>query len=319
MKVFLVFLALAAVCTCRPYYLSVDIIPRDSNSVTDFLKGLLEGLNETGNINELLKCAKDLEAVINDIMSALELIRQGGITNILAGVTKLVQDVLKLLEILQPCSQGFTQLEKLFEALKNVNFMKIAMKIVFNFSSFLSLIVDCISSFKNGNLYQAGKDLGALLLKLFLSDAVEFNYEDVIKLIEGFLEGINQGHNFEDIEECIKDVPIIIEDVKMAIELLKNVDWKNLDKIIDALMKVFDVFKAILIAVKPCSKSPNDIEFLINRISNLDVNKLLTKIMSNIFQLVHDITEAINKVAQHLYFDCGKDLGDIFYRLILVD
>jgi len=278
-------------------------------------------LNEKGDINELLKCGKNLEQIIDKIMQALEYIKKKDPADLIKGLTILLEAVTELMNILKPCSSGFEQIKKLFEALKHIDILKLVFKILANPGPFIQDVMDCIDSFKKGDLHQAGKDLGDFLYRLFLSGMaqLEMNFDDLVKMIEGFLAGINEGHNFDDIEQCLKKVPSIIDDVKKAFEEIKHIDWKNLDKLVEALLAVFDAFRKVLEAIKPCSKVPADIDIIINKLKNIDVTKLLQKLMANIMQLIHDITEGINKLSQHDYYGFGQDMGDIVYRLLLSD
>ena len=137
--------------------------------------------------------------------------------------------------------------------------------------------------------------------------------------MEGFLEGIDQKHNFDNITECIKRAPEIWADIVSAIELLKHLDWKNLDKLIEALLKIFDALKVILQAVKPCSKVPAEIEELIKKIMNIDFVKLIQRFQQYMFQIVSDLMAVLSDFQKGNYRDAGKQLGDIIYLLVFKD
>ena len=143
----------------------------DGIDVAEFLKGFLEGINEQGDINELLKCANNIESIINKIIEAFELIKKKTFDSIIAGVGLLIQAVKELLAILKPCSEGFTQIKKLLEALKNISVIKIAMKILAELGTYIQLITDFISAISS-DPRRAGKDLGTVLYKLFLSETL---------------------------------------------------------------------------------------------------------------------------------------------------
>jgi molecular chaperone GrpE (heat shock protein) len=304
------------------YRLFLSRVEPKDNKIVDFLAGFLEGLNEKGDINELMKCVKNLEQVIDKIMQALEFIKLKDPANIIKGLTLLLQAVTELLNILKPCSDGFEQIKKLLAAFSHIDIIKLAFKILANPGPFIQDVMNCIEFFKSGNLHGAGKNLGDFLYRLFLSgmiDELQINFDDIIKFVEGFLEGINEGHNFDNIEQCLKDLPNVLTDVKKAIEEIKNIDWKNMDKLVEALMAIFDAFQKVLAAIKPCSKVPGDVDKIIEKLMNIDVNKLLSKIMANIMQLIHDITEGLEKLSKHDYKGFGQDIGDILFKLVLQD
>jgi hypothetical protein len=143
--------------------------PKDhANSLLDFMKGFLEGLNEKGDFNELLKCLKDVDPIIAKIMQAIELILKMQLQDVVKGVMLLFEAVTQLIKLVTPCAKGFSQLEKLLKAILHADIISIARKILSNPQPYIKDLTDCVNAFKQGNFLQAGKDIGDVLYRLFL-------------------------------------------------------------------------------------------------------------------------------------------------------
>ena len=298
----------------------VESVDELQTMAIEFMKGFLEGINEKGDINNMLECVKKLEFIIPKIVEAIQDIIKGDITSIIKGITLLLEGVRDMLRILTPCQNGYEQIAKLMEAIKNVKILNLVFKILDNPKNFVPLIVNCVKAFTDGDYHGAGLNLGTFLYRLLLIKAVpEMEYKDAVEFIKGFLKGINQSHNFNDVETCLDDIPVIVEDIKAAIEALKNLDWKNIEKIVHAFLTLFDTGRKIIEAILPCSKAPKEMEIILKKIKNIDPNKLINKITAHLLELVQDIIDALTKAGKHDYFGCGDDLGDVFYRLVLVE
>ena len=135
----------------------------------DFIKGFFEGINEGGDINKILDCLKEGEAIIAKVTEALECIMKMDVVNVMKGIMMLVDVVKQIGEKLKPCTEGYTQLEKLLKAVMNANFMEIVAKVMKNSFVIIAEIMDFISVIKSGSYEKAGKDLGDILFLIFLA------------------------------------------------------------------------------------------------------------------------------------------------------
>jgi len=287
----------------------------------DFVKGFLEGINEKGDINKILECVNDIEPAIAEIIKAVELITHFTIKDLMEGIKLIVQAVQDIMHAIKPCSDSLEQVKKLVHALTNFKLMEIIGKIMKNPSAFLQDFIDCMNSFNKGDFHQAGHDLGDIFFRLFLEETLEFTPDDAVKLLEGFLDGIGHGQKFIDVEECLKKFPDIYQDILKAIEAIKLIDLRHLDKLVDALMKLFDAFQQILAAIKPCSLAPNELQELIDKIiaAIKDVNKLMNKIIANAIQIFADCTDFIKELQEKKYYEAGKDIGDVLFLVVVKD
>ena len=289
------------------------------NPGMDFIKGFLEGINEKGDVNKILECIKDIEPIIGEVIKAIQMIVKFNIHDLIEGVKLLIKAVSEIMQAIHPCAEGFEQVKKLIVALTHVDIMKIIGKIMKNPAAFLADFMDLLTSFKTGDFHKAGKDLGDIFLRLFLVESLEFSFEEFIQIVEGFLDGVGHGSKFIDVEECLKKFPEIYTDVLEAINAIRGIDWRRLDKLVEALMKLFDAFKKVLEAIKPCSKAPHELEEMIKKIMSIDVTKLLAKVIANALQLFADFTDLIKEIQEKKYYVAGHDLGDVFYLLIFKD
>ena len=287
-------------------------------NVVDFLKGFLEGLNEKGDINELLKCVKDLEHIISKIIEAINYIKKMDIGNLMKGLTLLFEAITELLNVLKPCTQGFEQIKKLIEAFAHIDIMKIIFKILANPGPYIQDVTDAIDAFQKNDGHRAGKDIGDILYRLFLASfADKISFDDFVKIMEGFLKGINQAENFKDFAECLKKVPLIVEMVIEVIDIIKTLDWTDLNKMLELVFKLIADYNEILVAIKDCSTAPEEIEKILEKIKGISIESIKAKILANAWHLIISINGALEDLKAAHYADFGYKVGDIFYVLII--
>ena len=138
------------------------------NIMCHFVKGFLEGINEGGDINKLLKCINGTENIIEKLKIALELILTFEYEKIVRGVTMLVETITKLIEILKPCASGFIELNKLWIAMLNTNIIKIVIKIIQHHQELYDDILYIIWNIGMFNFEAVGKGIGNILYRLYL-------------------------------------------------------------------------------------------------------------------------------------------------------
>lgn len=307
------------VCLFAFSHAQLDFVmePVDESRFMDFIKGFMEGLNEQGDINKLVGCIRDADAIIQEIIQALELIKTREIMDIIEGISKLVKAVKKIIEMLQPCSEGFKQFKKLMEALKNFDIQKLVIKILSNIEKIIGLIKDCIAGFKNKDFYAAGKNLGSLLFILFLSDA-EFAAEDssniYILAVENFIKAANQGHHLDNIQTCACVIRPVIEDFNV---ILKESDWSSIEAIVNSVNRILDLAERVVNALIPCSTIGQDFKKLGEIIKDLDMNKLTNRLLRNIGDVTSSLTLFSQYVASKEFDKAGTELGNVFYIMVL--
>ncbi len=290
------------------------------NKVIDFLRGFLEGLNEKGNVNDLLKCVKDIESILVKVQQAMEYIKKNNTMDLIRGITMLIEAVSALLNTIRPCAEGFEQIKKLFDAIGHIDIIKLVFKVLSEPSRYIEDVKKCINGFNTGDFYTAGKCLGDFLYGLLLSSAAamkdEITVDEVIAIVSGFLDGVNQGGSFANIKECFDSVPDAIKDVENAVEVVQTIDWASLDNVLVSFMTLSDTFHKILATIRPCSKVGIDFEAIIEKLENLDATEILNKMLKSSMQIIHYITNSVKAWSNQDYSGFGKNIGDVFYLIL---
>jgi hypothetical protein len=290
------------------------LLEKDSEALrtaADFLTGLLEGLNEQGDVKELLKCVTDIEAIYAKIITALQLILKMNFVDLVKGVQLLIEAVKQLIDTLQPCATGFTQLQRLAKAIINTSILDIVAKIAMNIGPYIHDITDCITAFNEGNHRRAGSDIGDILFRLYLANPLTLSLDDVVRIVEGFLEAATKTGSFEHLETCLKAVPDLLLRLDALIAEFKQLDWKNSVQLVEFLLKLFNAFKDVMAAIKPCATVPEEIERLIQKIISLDIAIVVDRIQNHMFEIIVGLYNIFMDLAGQKFHEAGKEFGNI--------
>ena len=310
MKAILAILALLAVCSAEPLYLDVPIA---DNPATEYIKGFLVGVHEPKHVEDLLKCMGNMEAIFEKLKEAMEHFMKFNFEEVVAGLKILKEAMTELYVMLAPCLEGFEQLKKLVEAMKNWNIIKIATKMIANAIGFMKDIKECIESFKKGDFYTAGKDTGDILYRLFLSR--EMDSFDIEGFLTGFLEGLNEKGDVKELMKCAAHIEDIIDKIIKAFEYISK---KTVENIITGITFLIEAVRELLQAIKPCSDGFEQIKKLIAAFANINIIKLAMKVLADLRTYINLVTDFINNIGSNQR-QAGKDLGMFLYRLFLLE
>ena len=289
------------------------LVKAQANPGFDFVKGFLEGIHETKKVEDLEKCLKDINQIIEKIKVALEYFMKMTFDDLVKGFKLLIEAIKDLEAMLKPCLEGFNQVKKLLEAITHADILKIIGKIIVNPGAFIHDIKDCIEAVKKLDMYTAGKDLGDILYRLFLTRAT---VEPLQAFLEGFLKGIHEVKSIDDLIKCIGEANKIIERIMAALELIKKF---TIESLLQGLTLLFDSIFDLEEMLRPCLSEFTQFRKLIEAMMNSDINELIQKIIQNAFQFIADIIDCIQSFEKGDYVQAGKDLGDILYKLFLVE
>lgn len=309
-------LILLLIATC----LAAPLVTEDSNPATDFLKGFLEAIHETKKVEDFLKCLTNMDPIIAKIKKALDYFLKMTVDDLIKGFKLLVEAIHDLEEMLKPCMEGAIQLKKLLENIKKADFMKIILKIIANPGAFINDVKNCIEALKNSDFYTAGKCVGDVLYRLFLTTWTEEDkgaMDSIIEAVEGFISGINAKNEFDNLEECMKKIPAVYYQILAIIELLKNVNWKNLNQVIEALIVFVDMAKEIFRSIKPCKGMPDDLKKIMDILGKLDPTKFMANVMTHLFEILTKITNIFTYAQKGQWGDFGEEFGGLFYMLFM--
>lgn len=129
----------------------------------DFVKGFIEGLGGSFKEEDFEPCIKDVQAIVDGIKAAFEAIKTADFQKIFEGIRIIIQAAKQLSNDLEKCAKNVEVIIKLIEALKNINFQKIAMKIVGSIGPIIELITETIPCFATEDFYCIGKGFGRFL------------------------------------------------------------------------------------------------------------------------------------------------------------
>ena len=305
MKVLLAILALLAICSAVPLAPQADIPP------IAYTKGFLAGIHETKSIDDLLKCLSNMDPIFEKLKQAMEHFMKFTLDEIMVGLKLLKEAMYDCKEMFGPCFEGFEQLKKLEEAMKNWDIVKIATKILTNAIPFIRDIKECISGFQTGDYFLAGKATGDIQYRIFLErdeDGV-----DIAAFLKGFLEGINESGDINELLKCAKNLESVIKKILEAFELIKN---KTIESIIAGVAILIQAVKELLTILRPCSESFGQIKKLIEALKNISITKIAMKIFTNFSTFLKLITEFIVNINGDSH-KAGKAFGEILYKLFL--
>jgi uncharacterized protein YjgD (DUF1641 family) len=278
----------------------------------EFLKGFLEGINEKGDINELMKCIKGGEDIIKKIIDAIKLIKTMNPAKVLEGVKMLIEAVKALFEMIKPCMDGFEELKKLYNAIIHANITEIVKKILAHPVQFITLITQAVEAFGKKDYHGAGKAIGKLLELMFLKLTVSATpFEEFLK---GFLEGINETGDFEKLLACIKGGEEIIKKIIEAIKLIKTL---NPIKVMEGVKMLIEAVKQLLDLLKPCMEGFDQLKKLLEAITHASIPAIVKRILAHPAEFIQYITQAIEGFAKKDYHAAGKAVGNLLRIMFL--
>ena len=143
---------------------------QDGNPVIGFLTGFLKGVGEPKDVNDLMKCVKDIQYILKKIEEAIKLIKELEVESIIKGIEALIDAITELSTILKPCTVGYDTLKRLIEAIYDADFRVIFQKLMQDIFKYIGLINAIIGGFISKEYENAGNALGRLLRTLFISN-----------------------------------------------------------------------------------------------------------------------------------------------------
>jgi hypothetical protein len=142
-----------------------DVFGRPTTEIEalDFLRGFLEGLGGKFDDKNFEKCVKDFQEIITAIKTAFEAIIHGKISEIIKGITIIIQATKQLLNDIESCTKDVEVIKKLIQAIINFDLMKTAWKIVSHLVTVIEVITKTIPCFGSHDYYCIGKGFGSFL------------------------------------------------------------------------------------------------------------------------------------------------------------
>lgn len=291
-------------------------MPRDvdeANNFVEFMKGFLEGINEKGDFEKLMKCIKDGEHIVVKIIDAIKKIKTLNPIKVMEGVKELIEAVKELMAMLKPCTEGFEVLKKLINAIAHVNIANLVKHILAHPGEFIKLITQAIESFVKKDWHGTGKAIGGLLYLLFLKAQLKAG-EPLVEFMKGFLQGINEKGSIEKLMKCIKGGEEIITKIIDAVKLIKTM---NPIKVAEGVKKLVEAIQQLMTMLKPCMDGFEQLKKLVQALSHIKIPDIVKRIISHPGEVVKHITEAIEGFTKKDFHKCGLGIGGLLYVLLL--
>jgi virulence-associated protein VapD len=138
------------------------------NPVSDFFQAFFKGIKAEEEYQKILGCVYDMEKLVLEVIEAIKLIMTLDPFKIIQGALKLKKVVEDIIAMLQPCIDKAQRLKKLVEAIKNVNWINLGIKIISNIKPLIDNIKMIVAGIKAQNFYNIGLGLGNILEFAFL-------------------------------------------------------------------------------------------------------------------------------------------------------
>ena len=139
------------------------------NSSTDFMKGFLKGINETDDIQKLYPCMPDLSDLFTKIKSAIDLIKDMKLNNMVKGFDILLPLLNTLFKAFKYCLNRFYKLRELIVAMSKFDSKAISLYILFHPEYYQTEIHNLVKALTSQEYYLVGKGVGNIFRDPFLS------------------------------------------------------------------------------------------------------------------------------------------------------
>lgn len=285
----------------------------DGPTAEDFVKGFLEGIGEIKSFEDIKKCIKDAEVVIDKIHQAVQLIMNFTFEDIVKGFTQLVTAVKEFFNVIETCKTGYDILDKLITAIYEADFSIVMQKFMANLFTYIGHLTQIANCFAAETYECAGKAIGQILKGLFLPKALESELmrlpeSDAMDFLQGFIGGLGGHFDINQFKNCGKDFKIVFDTIKKAFEAFKTMDF---GKVVEGVKDLIKAVKQLVEDLKICAKDVEIVKKLIKALQNIDINKIAKKIFADIFSVVMIVTETIPCFGKKNFKCIGKGFGSI--------
>lgn len=284
--------------------------PAHDNELVSFLRTFLKEIGEQRKVDELFPCISSGADIFDALLKALEEMSFGNVYLLRVGLERFFRVIQELLNMLSPCMKCFEKLNKLKEALRNLDLIRILEKIIRNTRNIFHFIYKGKRCLIYGDYACVGKAIGRMLCILVLNNA------DAKEFLKGFAEPINEKGDINKLVDCISEKSSIIDDAAEGIDLIMKA---NLRDFLIGLLSLIKAYKGIENIAEPCLKDFARLQQLLSAIRTAESERLLRKVAANPKPFVTDVVDFVEAVMANRMRRAGKDVGDVLFRLFLAD
>lgn len=246
----------------------------------DLLKGFMDGIQETGNADELKKCLTELDDIVNKLVKAVALIFTYEEEKVKLGISLLREATKRFIDILPPCSEGYVQLKKLLAAYKNADIFDMLRKFLTKPRGYFESVITFLEALKKNNYYVVGLSFGRINYWLYLvkSKADFFSFEilanEADDLLKGFLKGLKETGNFENLRKCLVKLDTIVKAMIKGVEMIFSFEQKS---VLLGFLTLVDATSKFIGILENCKDGYEQITKLMDSIKKTDRYKILKK------------------------------------------
>lgn len=126
--------------------------------------------------------------------------------------------------------------------------------------------------------------------------APNFTIDDLLEILRGVFTSWEVSK--EEVEElllCVADLKDIEHQIAAVIEELKHIDFHDIAKLVELVVKLFGALQQVFKDIEPCIDSAGEIRKLLNRFIHLTPMEMLKRLAVNLLDNGRKIYNAIVK------------------------
>ena len=286
-----------------------------ADKMQEFVAGILEGVNESGDINNLIPCIKSHDTILRRFRQALDHLSIRHPEELRRGLVMFIEASKELLDMLKDCMEKFPVLKKLAELLISPDYVRIINKILVHFAQFITDVTKAKTCFTEGHYHCAGESIGDILEFIFLTyEMEEPTAGKMQEFVAGILEGINEPGDINKLVPCIKADDTIFQKFR---ESLENLSLRHPDKLRKGLTMFFEASKLVLDMLKACMDDFPFLKKISGYLVNPDYMRIVNKIMFHFTQFITDVAKSRTCFTEGHYHCAGESIGDILEFIFL--
>ena len=293
----------------------------------EMIHGFLLGITvDEKYMEHLLKCLSDQKDLEVRFVETMDKIDKLDFTNLplTADLFVTIYDILTMSVVeIDLCSDPNDDYDKLFQKIYHMMPITIFKRLMLNFISNAQQtfkdMQDCIDNYLGEKFRQVGQDLGDImhLILLYRLTDQPLSLEEFIALVRGLLKSMNVHGDVDKILKCITKVPDVVKAIVAVVNALKDFDIRKLNEFVQLLMKLIEDVKKIFVDLDACVQSVDDLKKIIEKLSHLDLDTIISRIGANFAQIFLSLVSAKEAWEKREFESFGGALGTIITRILL--
>ena len=161
-----------------------------------------------------------------------------------------------------------------------------------------------------------------LLIVLSVNTAKAFVFDDLVETLRGIFESWEV--NKEEVNKliiCIGDLKDIEFQIDEIMKEFKEIDFKDISKLITLIAKLFGHLQQIFKDITPCLDTKGEIKKLLDKIIHLTPIQILLKLFENVMKngqkIYNEIMALVKAYNEKNYYSFGYNIGEILEDLFL--